>query len=375
MADYDEKEDLMDRLLAIGQAKEIFEPRRAPSRDSREHDVRRRSRGRSRPSGGRKYFGRRDRRQLLEAGLELALTMRKRKKSKRTISTSIFRPALWINPTTRSGFIFAKWVSFRFLNREGEVAIAKRIERGQIKTHKAISRSPIAVERLIKIGEDLASRQGEHSRNGRVFASRPRSRSKKTRPRNTCDGRSRASRISAALLRAALKTWIALRQQSRKKPEGKKSKKLLTLRRQTARMPARDRPGDQKPQSDRACHAGIDRRDPQGRRGDPEGRERADQHGRRTSSTKNRRRPRKRSSTPRSPRPTRRSDRDRGEISSAGRSRSSVRTRRSASASPKPIRQSASWSRPTFVWSFRSPRNTRIAACSSSISSRKATSV
>src|SRR6266404_5362147 len=43
------------------------------------------------------------------------------------------------------------------LTREGEVSIAKRIERGQIKTHKAISRSPIAVERLLKIGDDLAA--------------------------------------------------------------------------------------------------------------------------------------------------------------------------------------------------------------------------
>src|SRR5687768_3672729 len=41
------------------------------------------------------------------------------------------------------------------LTREGEVTIAKRIERGQIKTQKAISRSPIAVEALIKLGEDL----------------------------------------------------------------------------------------------------------------------------------------------------------------------------------------------------------------------------
>ncbi len=43
------------------------------------------------------------------------------------------------------------------LTREGEVTIAKRIERGQIKTRKAISRSPIAVERLLKIGDDLAA--------------------------------------------------------------------------------------------------------------------------------------------------------------------------------------------------------------------------
>src|SRR6266480_4290093 len=41
------------------------------------------------------------------------------------------------------------------LTREGEVAIAKRIERGQLKTQKAISRSPIAVNELLRIGEDL----------------------------------------------------------------------------------------------------------------------------------------------------------------------------------------------------------------------------
>src|SRR5882762_5135772 len=41
------------------------------------------------------------------------------------------------------------------LTREGEVAIAKRIERGQLKTQKAISRSPIAVKELLKIGAEL----------------------------------------------------------------------------------------------------------------------------------------------------------------------------------------------------------------------------
>jgi RNA polymerase primary sigma factor len=43
------------------------------------------------------------------------------------------------------------------LTREQEVSIAQRIERGQIKTHKAISRSPIAVEELLKIGQELRS--------------------------------------------------------------------------------------------------------------------------------------------------------------------------------------------------------------------------
>src|SRR5207253_6791023 len=41
------------------------------------------------------------------------------------------------------------------LTREGEVAIAKRIERGQIKTQKAIARSPIAVGELLRIGDEL----------------------------------------------------------------------------------------------------------------------------------------------------------------------------------------------------------------------------
>src|SRR5213594_2145396 len=43
------------------------------------------------------------------------------------------------------------------LTREGEVAIAKRIERGQLRTQKAIARSPIAVGELIKMGDELAA--------------------------------------------------------------------------------------------------------------------------------------------------------------------------------------------------------------------------
>src|ERR1043165_10035385 len=42
------------------------------------------------------------------------------------------------------------------LTREGEVAIAKRIERGLMKTHKAIGLSPIALMELLKVGEELA---------------------------------------------------------------------------------------------------------------------------------------------------------------------------------------------------------------------------
>ncbi|NNE65688.1 MAG: RNA polymerase sigma factor RpoD [Pyrinomonadaceae bacterium] len=41
------------------------------------------------------------------------------------------------------------------LTREGEVAIAQRIERGQQRSEKTIARSPIAVKELLKIGGDL----------------------------------------------------------------------------------------------------------------------------------------------------------------------------------------------------------------------------
>ena len=41
------------------------------------------------------------------------------------------------------------------LTREGEVAIAKRIERGKIRAQKAVSRSPVAVAELIQIGKEL----------------------------------------------------------------------------------------------------------------------------------------------------------------------------------------------------------------------------
>jgi RNA polymerase primary sigma factor len=43
------------------------------------------------------------------------------------------------------------------LTREGEVAIAKRIERGKIRAQKAISRSPVAIAELLQIGQELTN--------------------------------------------------------------------------------------------------------------------------------------------------------------------------------------------------------------------------
>jgi RNA polymerase primary sigma factor len=47
------------------------------------------------------------------------------------------------------------------LTREGEVAIAKRIERGKLRAQKSISRSPIALAEIIRLGKELA--EGELS--------------------------------------------------------------------------------------------------------------------------------------------------------------------------------------------------------------------
>ncbi|MGA9903906.1 MAG: sigma-70 factor domain-containing protein, partial [Terriglobales bacterium] len=41
------------------------------------------------------------------------------------------------------------------LTREGEVDVAKRIERGQRRVLKALSRSPIVIRQVLAIGEDL----------------------------------------------------------------------------------------------------------------------------------------------------------------------------------------------------------------------------
>jgi RNA polymerase primary sigma factor len=47
------------------------------------------------------------------------------------------------------------------LTREGEVEIAKRIERGQLRVLKALSRSPIVIKEILALGEDL--KQGVRS--------------------------------------------------------------------------------------------------------------------------------------------------------------------------------------------------------------------
>jgi RNA polymerase primary sigma factor len=121
------------------------------------------------------------------------------------------------------------------LTREGEVSIAKRIERGQIKTQKAISRSPIAVKELCQIGEELEA--GRLSIRDYVsfaeMAELSAQQEDKTDEylRWTLEGIENIRRA----FKAGLKEWERLRDEQ-KLLRGAKSKKLPRIKRKVARM-------------------------------------------------------------------------------------------------------------------------------------------
>jgi RNA polymerase primary sigma factor len=120
------------------------------------------------------------------------------------------------------------------LTREGEVSIAKRIERGQIKTQKAISRSPIAVKELCKVGEELEAGR-LNIRDYVTFSEQAELTGQEDKAdeylRWTLEGIENIRRI----FKAGLKEWEKL-QAERKLLKGKKSKKLLRHKRKVARM-------------------------------------------------------------------------------------------------------------------------------------------
>ena len=121
------------------------------------------------------------------------------------------------------------------LTREGEVAIAKRIERGQLKTQKAIARSPIAVKELLRIGE-LLETGGINIRDIVVFAEQAEITGDEDVDKAeeykswTIEGIQNIRK----LFKLGLKEWEKLREEQQLN-RGKKSKKLLRLRRRVAR--------------------------------------------------------------------------------------------------------------------------------------------
>ncbi len=120
------------------------------------------------------------------------------------------------------------------LTREGEVAIAKRIERGQIKTQKSIARSPIAVGELLKIGDELAA----HTINIREvvnFSEQAELAGEEDKADEYREWTIEGIENIRRLFKNALKEWIKLRTEQ-KVTRGKKTKKLLRLRRKVARL-------------------------------------------------------------------------------------------------------------------------------------------
>jgi RNA polymerase primary sigma factor len=120
------------------------------------------------------------------------------------------------------------------LTREGEVAIAKRIERGLMKTHKAIARSPIAVMELLKVGEELA----EHRINIRevvLFSEQAELAGEEDKADEYREWTIEGIENIRKIYKNALKENDKLKKET-KTQRGKKTKKVLRLRGRVARL-------------------------------------------------------------------------------------------------------------------------------------------
>ncbi len=235
MADYDEKEDLMDRLVALGKRKKFLSldelhrqiPENMMSADDLEDVL-------ERLEGANISVAETDA-QLLERASTIVLDDDEEEEAVEEDDIDLDLSAGALDKSNDPVRLYLREMGIvPLLNREGEVVIAKRIERGQIKTHKAISRSPIAVERLLKIGDDLAA--GKASiRETVVFSEQADISVEEDKAeeymRWTLEGIGNIRQN----FQVALKTWVNLIAEQ-KKVGDKKTKKLLNLRRQTARL-------------------------------------------------------------------------------------------------------------------------------------------
>ncbi|MEP6902005.1 MAG: RNA polymerase sigma factor RpoD [Actinomycetota bacterium] len=230
MTDYDEKEDLVDRLLAMGRGKKFLSfdelnremPDKMMSPEDIEDVLERLEGANISVSDSDSVLLEQaaslvdDEAEVDEDDLDLDLSAGTLDKSNDPVR--LYLREMGIVP---------------LLTREGEVTIAQRIERGQIKTQKSISRSPIAVERLIKLGEELV--KGKASIRETVMFSEQ---AELTGEEDKVDEYLRWTLEGIENIKAnfdrALKYWADLRDEQTKS-KGKPSKKLLALKRQTAR--------------------------------------------------------------------------------------------------------------------------------------------
>ncbi|CAN5553277.1 RNA polymerase sigma factor RpoD [soil metagenome] len=235
MADYDEKEDLMDRLMALGRRKKGLSldqlhrelPENMLSADDIEDVL-------ERLEGANISVAETDA-QLLERASNLALDDEEEEKEVDEDDLDLDLSAGVLDKSNDPVRLYLREMGIvPLLNREGEVAIAKRIERGQIHTHKAISRSPIAVERLLKIGDDLAV--GKASiRETVVFSEQAEISIEEDKAEEYLRWTLEGIDSIRQNYQPVLKAWISLIAEQAKS-EGKKTKKLLALRRKTARL-------------------------------------------------------------------------------------------------------------------------------------------
>ena len=120
------------------------------------------------------------------------------------------------------------------LTREGEVAIAKRIERGLMKTHKSIARSPIAVMELLKVGEEL----GEFKINIRevvLFSEQAELAGEDDKAEEYREWTIAGIEGVRKLFKNALKEYEKLKTET-KAQRGKKTKKVVRLRGRVGRL-------------------------------------------------------------------------------------------------------------------------------------------
>lgn len=120
------------------------------------------------------------------------------------------------------------------LTREGEVAIAKRIERGQLKTQKAIARSPIAVKELLRIGEELEA-GNLNIRDIVNFSEQAELTGDEDKAEEYRAWTIEGIQNIRKLFKQGLKEFEKLRAEQ-KITRGKKSKKVMRLRRKVARI-------------------------------------------------------------------------------------------------------------------------------------------
>ncbi len=230
MTDYDEKEDLVDRLLAMGRGKKFLSydelnremPDKMMSPEDIEDVLERLEGANISVSDSDSVLLEQaaslvdDEAEVDEDDLDLDLSAGTLDKSNDPVR--LYLREMGIVP---------------LLTREGEVTIAQRIERGQIKTQKSISRSPIAVERLLKLGDELV--RGKASIRETVMFSEQ---AELTGEEDKVDEYLRWTLEGIENIKLnydkALRYWNDLRAEQAK-TKGKTTKKLLALKRQTAR--------------------------------------------------------------------------------------------------------------------------------------------